>query len=113
MSPRLRISHGIAVLGIACSFVGVLIGGQWMRAGTVIVGAALLPFGLLVLCDFGGEYTFVAKKLMSSSAPRFSEGRVKPSNVRYGFGSLLLLVGLVFLAAGILGGPGVTKPGLL
>jgi hypothetical protein len=108
----LRLALGAAVLGIAFGFFSDALGGQWMRVGTAIMGATLLPFGLLILTNFGGEYEHLVSLLARSNDVEMAPRERPEPGLRYGLGAFIVLVGIVFLAAGIAGGRGVTKPGL-
>jgi hypothetical protein len=110
MPPLLRISHGLVFLGTAVGLVGGALGGQWMRFGVVIMGAGFLPFAVLMLTNFRGEYSAFVTRLDERAGPAADSG-LSPDRVRYGFGSLVLLLGVLFLVTGLMGGPGVTKPG--
>ena len=109
----LRIGQGIALLGFALDLVFSAFGGQWMRWGTVIMGAGFLPFGTLILTDFRGESAQVMARLRREcryqQPPRSAV--LDTGSLRYGFGVFILGIGMLFLVVGIQGGPGVTKPG--
>jgi hypothetical protein len=112
MPPFLRIGQVIALLGIALGLVFGAFGGQWMRWGTAIMGAGFLPFGALILTNFRGESAQIMARLRREY--RYQQPRsavLDTGSFRYGFGVLILGVGMLFLVAGIVGGPGVTKPG--
>jgi hypothetical protein len=112
MPPFLRIGRGIALLGIALGLVFDAFGGQWMRWGTVIMGAGFLPFGALILTDFRGESAQLMARFRREyryqQPPRAAV--LGTGSFRYGFGAFILCVGILFLVVGIHGGPGVTKP---
>ena len=83
-----------------------------MRFGVVIMGAGFLPFGALIVTNFRGEYAQFADHLKNANRTD-STGRagLSANRLRYGFGSLVLLLGVSFFVTGLMGGPGVTKPG--
>jgi len=78
----------------------------------VIMGAGFLPFGLLIVTNFRGEYAqFVARLKNKNPSQSTERAALSPNGLRYGFGCLVVVVGTVFLVTGLVGGPGVTKPG--
>jgi hypothetical protein len=111
-SPFFRVVHGVAVLTIAFGLASDAIGGQWMRIGTAIMGAGFLPFGLLVLTNFRGEYERLVSLFTKEDPDRMVARTLPRDGFRYGIGILFVLVAMLFLVAGIAGGRGVTKPGL-
>jgi hypothetical protein len=113
LPPLLRLSQGVAVAGLSIDLVFGALGGQWMRWGTVILGAAFLPFAALILTNFRGECAELTARLRKESwkLPPERLALLETKTFRYGFGLVFLLVGILFLVVGIQGGPGVTKPG--
>jgi hypothetical protein len=101
----------MALLGIAVGLVGGAVGGQWMRFGVVVMGAGFLPFGVLMLTNFRGEYARFVARLTETPRQVTQSSALSENRVRFGFGSLVLLLGVFFFVIGLIGGPGVTKPG--
>ena len=101
------------MLGIVLGLVFDAFGGQWMRWGTTITGAGFLPFGALILTNFRGEYAQLNARLRQEHRyePPERLAPLESNTFRYGFGLVVLAVGMLFLVVGIEGGPGVTKPG--
>lgn len=111
-SPLFRFVHGLAMLAIGFGFVSGAVGGQWMRIGTAVMGVGLLPFGLLILTNFHGEYDYLVDLVIREDPAEPGRRSIPRESFRYGFGALIVLVGIVFFVAGLAGGRGVTKPGV-
>lgn len=110
MPLLLRLVRDLALLGIAAGVAGGAVGGQWMRLGAAIMGAGLLPFGALIImfCNRYGEPTL---RFRGWDAPAAPPQGLSSKDLQFAFGAFTILVGLAFLIAAIVGGPGVTKPG--